>query len=150
MSIFRKTYRELIQYETFEDRFEYLRLSGIVCKETFGFDRYLNQQFYSSKEWRDVRDFVIIRDGGCDLAHPDFEIQSQLYVHHINPITKQDILEREPLILDPENLVLVSFETHNAIHYGDKTLLRTNYIDRKPNDTCPWKGGSNGQHTHFY
>ena len=144
MSIFRKTYRELIQHETFEDRFEYLRLSGMVCKETFGFNRYLNQQFYSSKEWRDVRDFVIIRDRGCDLAHPDFEIQGRLYIHHINPIDKQDILERSPLALDPENLILVSFDTHNAIHYGDKTLLQTNYIDRKPNDTCPWKGGIYG------
>lgn len=136
-----KTYSELIQLETFEERYEYLRLGGRVGEETFGFDRYLNQAFYKLEEWLDVREFVIIRDNGCDLGSADHEIPEGvvIMVHHINPITKEDILERNPCLFDPENLITTIKRTHDAIHYGDKSLLNLPPVERRPNDTCPWK-----------
>lgn len=144
-----KSYSEVIRLETFEERFAYLKLTGSVGMETFGYDRYLNQKFYTAKEWRAIRDYVIVRDNGCDLAHPDFSIGGKFYIHHINPISKDDILLRSDLMLNPENLILVSFETHNAIHYGaEETQFRFNG-DRKPNDTCPWKGVNDGQYSNY-
>ena len=136
-----KTYSELIQLETFEERYEYLRLGGRVGEETFGFDRYLNQAFYKLEEWLDVREFVIIRDNGCDLGSADHEIPEGvvIMVHHINPITKEDILERNPCLFDPENLITTIKRTHDAIHYGDKSFLNLPPVERRPNDTCPWK-----------
>ena len=135
-----KKYNELIQFETFEDRFEYLKMQGDVGKETFGFDRYLNQKFYKSEEWKKVRNDVIVRDKGNDLGINDREIKENIIVHHINPITPDDIKNKEPWILDPENLICVSLDTHNALHYGDASLLPSTYITiRKPNDTSPWK-----------
>lgn len=135
----RKTYSEMIQLESFDDRYNYLKLNGKVCGETFGFDRYLNQQFYKSKEWKKVRDKVILRDNGCDLGIPGREISGNIYVHHMNPLDVED-LDNTEYLLNPNYLVCVSMDTHNAIHYGDKSLMHKNdLIDRKPNDTCPWK-----------
>lgn len=135
-----KKYNELIQFETFEDRFEYLKMQGDVGQETFGFDRYLNQKFYKSEEWKKVRNDVIVRDKGNDLGIKDREIKENIIVHHINPITPDDIKNKEPWILDPENLICVSLDTHNALHYGDASLLpSTDITIRKPNDTSPWK-----------
>ena len=136
-----KTYSELIQLETFEERYEYLRLGGRVGEETFGFDRYLNQAFYKLDEWLDAREFVIIRDNGCDLGSADHKIPEGVVVmvHHLNPITKEDILERNPCLFDPENLITTIKRTHDAIHYGDKSLLNLPPVERRPNDTCPWK-----------
>ena len=134
-----KTYSELITLPTFEERFEYLRLNGVVGEETFGFDRYLNQMFYKTKEWRAVRRQVILRDHGCDLGVEGFEIQGNIYVHHINPITKDDILQRSEFLLDPEYLISTSYNTHQAITYSDKSLLILPPIERQPYDTCPWK-----------
>ena len=135
-----KSYLELIQLETFEDRFRYLRLNGAVGESTFGSHRRLNQLLYKMPEWRSVRNKVIIRDNGCDLAHSDFGLGDQpAYVHHINPITLQDILDRNPLIFDLNNLITVSFQTHQAIHYGDEGLLPKLPIERRANDTCPWR-----------
>ena len=134
-----KTYSELIKFPTFEDRFNYLKLNGVVGEETFGFDRWLNQRFYKSDEWRNIRDFVIIRDGGCDLAMDGYEIRGKLYVHHMNPIEQTDIIHSTERLIDPEYLVCVSHNTHNAIHYGDISMLVTEPVERRPNDTCPWK-----------
>lgn len=134
-----KSYSELIQLETFEERFEYLRLNGVVGEETFGYDRYLNQIFYKSKEWLSIRDYIIARDNGCDLGMEDREIHGKILIHHITPITKQDILERSEILLDPENLICVTKNTHDAIHYGDGSLLITAPIERTKNDTCPWR-----------
>lgn len=134
-----KTYSELIKYPTFEDRFNYLKLNGVVGEDTFGFDRWLNQRFYNSKEWQNIRDFVIIRDGGCDLAMDGYEIRGKLYVHHMNPIEQTDIIHSTDILIDPEYLICVSHNTHNAIHYGDISLLVTDPVERRPNDTCPWK-----------
>ena len=145
-----KSYLELITIPTFEERFEYLKLDGAVGKETFGYDRYLNQALYSSKEWRDFRRRIIIRDNGCDLACEGYEMQNGILIHHINPITIDAVINRRPVIFDPNNVVCVSHNTHNAIHYGDKGLLITTPIERTANDTCPWRkvrieeGGSNG------
>lgn len=141
MSIMKiKTYKELSRLSTFEERFEYLRLGGQVGKDTFGFDRIFNQQFYRSKEWKALRDFVIIRDNGCDLGIDGYEIHGQnILIHHINPITLDDISERSDFLLDPEYLISTTHNTHNAIHYGDKSLLKTAPIERSRNDTCPWK-----------
>ena len=136
-----RTYSELIKLQSFEERFEYLKLNGRVCEETFGFDRYINQVFYKSKEWRSVRDKVIIRDNGCDLALLDREIRGRILIHHMNPISKEDILRKSDMILNPEYLICTTKNTHNAIHYGDIGLLMKDPIERKPNDTCPWKGG---------
>lgn len=134
-----KTYSELITLPTFEERYEYLRLGGLVGEETFGFDRYLNQMFYKTPEWLEVRNFVIIRDNGCDLAIPDREIHGTILVHHMNPITKDDILRRSKFLLDPEYLISTVKNTHDAIHYGDGSLLITAPIERHKNDTCPWR-----------
>lgn len=137
-----RTYSELIKLQSFEERFEYLKLNGRVCEETFGFDRYINQIFYKSKEWQKVRDTVIIRDNGCDLGLQDREIRGRILIHHMNPISKEDILRRSDTILNPEYLICTTKNTHNAIHYGDISLLMSDPIERKPNDTCPWKGGT--------
>lgn len=134
-----RRYSELIQIPTFEERFEYLRLDGQVGVDTFGSDRYLNQIFYKSPEWKKIRDEIIIRDQCCDLAMPGYDIYGPVLIHHLNPITKEDILSRTDLLLNPEYLVCTIQSTHNAIHYGDVNLLITNPIERKPNDTCPWK-----------
>lgn len=135
-----RTYSELSQLPTFEERFNYLKIFGTVGEDTFGFDRYLNQQFYKSKEWKNVRDYVIVRDNGCDLGIPGREITGKIYIHHINPLTAEDVIESSDNLLNPEYLVCVSFDTHNAIHYGDISLAkRKDPIIRTKNDTCPWK-----------
>ena len=134
-----KTYSELIRLPTFEDRFEYLKLKGSVGKDTFGHDRYLNQVFYSSMEWRRLRDEIIIRDNGCDLGIEGREIGGKVYIHHLNPLGTNDILTHSKYLVNPEYLICVSFETHNAIHYGDINLLPRDPIERKRNDTCPWR-----------
>ena len=134
-----RTYSELITIPTFEERYEYLRLDGIVGEETFGFDRYLNQMFYKSDEWRSLRDKIIIRDCGCDLAMDDREIYGRILIHHMNPITREDILHRSKYLLDPEYLICTTKNTHDAIHYGDSGLLITAPSDSKKYDTCPWR-----------
>lgn len=134
-----KCYSELITIPTFIERYRYLRLGGKVGEDTFGFDRYLNQIFYKDPEWLRTRDLVIIRDGGCDLAMPDREILSRILVHHINPITKEDIINRDPKLFDLENLICTIKNTHDAIHYGDESLLLAEPIERRFNDTCPWR-----------
>lgn len=135
----KKTYSNLKQFESLKDRYEYLKLGGIVGDSTFGHNRYLNQEFYRSKEWLEVRDYVIIRDNGCDLGVEGYEIHSKILVHHMNPITLADIENRNPDILNPEYLISTSDRTHQAIHFGDKDLLPKDPIIRKPNDTVPWK-----------
>lgn len=134
-----RTYSELITFKTFEERYAYLRLGGIVGKETFGFDRYLNQMFYKTDEWKEIRDYVIIRDNGCDLAMEDREIYERIIVHHMNPITVEDILNRSKYLLDPEYLITTIKNTHDAIHYGDESLLIKAPVERKKYDTCPWR-----------
>ena len=135
-----RTYSELIRLPTFEERFEYLKLGGKVGKDTFGFDRIFNQKYYTSKEWKRVRDFVIIRDNGCDLAHEDHTIYgSKIIIHHMNPITLEDIENNTDILLNPEYLITTIHNTHNAIHYGDANLLPKDPIERTKNDTCPWK-----------
>lgn len=134
-----RTYSELIALPTFVERFKYLQLDGKVGEETFGFDRYLNQMFYKDPEWLEVRDWVIIRDNGCDLAIPDREIKSRILVHHMNPIRKEDILRRSKFLLDPEYLICTVKNTHDAIHYGNEDMLLLEPIERTRNDTCPWK-----------
>ena len=134
-----KTYSELIELPTFKERYGYLRLSGRVGKDTFGFDRYLNQNFYRSIEWKRVRDQVIVRDNGCDLGIEDRPIAGKILIHHMNPITDKDILNLTDILLNPEYLICVSHITHNAIHYGDENLLITEPIVRTKYDTCPWK-----------
>lgn len=133
-----RTYSELIQLSTFKERFEYLRLKGFVGKDTFGFDRYVNQRFYHSAEWKRIRRDVIIRDEGRDLAMPGYEIQNGLYIHHMNPIGIEDIQKATELLLNPEYLVCVSFNTHQAIHYGDASLLPELPVERRPGDTNLW------------
>ena len=134
-----KTYSELIALPTFEERYEYLRLNGRVGKDTFGFDRYLNQNFYRSAEWRRIRDRVIVRDNGCDLAIDDRIIYGKILIHHMNPITDKDLFNLSDILLDPEYLICVSHNTHNAIHYSDGERLVKDPIVRTKNDTCPWK-----------
>ena len=134
-----RTYSELITIPTFEERFEYLKLNGSVGLETFGYDRYLNQILYNSQEWRRFRPEIIVRDNGCDLACDGYEIFGKILIHHINPITAQDILNRNPKVFDPENVITTVHNTHNAIHYGDENLLITAPIERSRNDTCPWR-----------
>lgn len=134
-----RTYSELITLKTFEERFNYLKLKGQVGKDTFGFDRWLNQIFYRDPEWKSVRDYVIVRDNGCDLGVDGYEINGRILVHHMNPISKEDILERSKYLLDPEFLISTIHNTHNAIHYGDEDLLIKTPIERTKNDTCPWK-----------
>ena len=134
-----RTYSELIKIQTFEERFEYLNLDGKVGEETFGFDRYLNQVFYKSDEWKSIRNEVIIRDNGCDLGIEDREIHGRIIIHHMNPITVDDIIHRNEDILNPEYLICVADNTHKAIHYGDEDLLIKDLIERTKNDTCPWR-----------
>ena len=134
-----RTYSELITIPTFEERFEYLRLKGSVGKDTFGYDRYLNQVLYRSPEWKRLRNQIIIRDGGCDLACDGYDVYDKVLIHHLNPITVEDVLTRGRKVFDPDNLVCVSHNTHNAIHYGDVDLLVTGPIIRTKNDTCPWR-----------
>ena len=134
-----KSYSDLIQIPTFEERFKYLQLSGSVGKETFGFDRYLNQNFYRSVEWKRIRDEVIVRDNGCDLGIADRPIAGKILIHHINPITDKDIVNATNILLNPEYLICVSHMTHNAIHYGNDDLLIKDPVIRTKNDTCPWK-----------
>ena len=133
-----KTYSELISLPTFEERFRYLQLKGTVGKDTFGFDRYLNQNFYRSAVWKRVRDQVIIRDNGCDLGIEDRLIYGKVLIHHMNPINTRDILDLTEFLLNPEYLICVSHATHNAIHYGDEDLLIKEPVIRTKNDTCPW------------
>lgn len=135
-----KTYSELIKLPTFEERFRYLKLNGVIGEETFGFDRYLNQAFYLSEEWKRFRRGIIIRDNGCDLGMDDREIGGTIIIHHLNPITMDDILKRNiDVLLNPENAICVSHLTHQAIHYGDESLLITAPVERSKYDTCPWK-----------
>lgn len=139
-----RTYSELVQLPTFKERFQYLKLDGRVGLETFGYDRYLNQAFYKrADEWKKIRRHVILRDSDgddvFDMGVQGRPILGRIYVHHMTPITKEDILSRADWILDPEFLISVSFATHNAIHYGDETLLLSDPVERKPNDTCPWR-----------
>lgn len=134
-----RTYTELIQLPDFYSRFEYLKLDASIGDETFGFDRYLNQTFYHSAEWKRIRRDVIVRDMGCDLGVPGEEIAGRILIHHMNPITIDDVLSQNELLLNPEYLICVSHETHNAIHYGTEPITKPEYVERRPNDTCPWK-----------
>lgn len=134
-----RTYTELIRIEDFIERYEYLRLRGEVGVATFGWERWLNQELYKSSKWRRVRDKVIIRDMGCDLAHPDFQIGDRIIIHHMNPLTPEDIEDDVDEIYEPEFLICTSHMTHNAIHYGDQKLLPQLPVERFPGDTCPWK-----------
>ena len=134
-----RTYSELIKLPTFKERFRYLKLNGRVGEDTFGFDRYLNQQFYKSKEWLKVRDEVILRDGACDLGIEDRPINSRIIIHHMNPITKYDILNQTEFLLNPEYMICTIKRTHDAIHYGDESILFDGPVVRSKNDTCPWR-----------
>ena len=134
-----KRYSELILLPTFEERYKYLQLNGVIGDETFGFDRYINQMFYRSQEWRQIRDYVIVRDNGCDLGIEGHEIRGKILIHHMNPIGIKDIQQVNKFLLDPEYLITTMLSTHNAIHYGDESLLVKDPIERSKNDTCPWK-----------
>lgn len=137
-----RCYSELLQLSSFEERFEYLKLFGKVGAETFGFDRYMNQAFYNSAVWKRIRDKIIIRDNGCDLGILDRIIGSRIIIHHMNPISEKDLMELSDILLNPEYLICVSRETHNAIHYGNENqLIKSCVVERSPNDTCPWKKG---------
>lgn len=139
MSMMNKSYLEMMQLPTFEERYEYLKLGGLVGEETFGYDRYLNQVLYRSSEWKRFRRDIILRDNGCDLACDGYDIIGKILIHHINPITIDDITNRNSCLFDPNNVISTSLNTHNAIHYGDAELLMTGPIERTKNDTCPWK-----------
>lgn len=148
-----RSYLELSSLQTFKERYDYLKLDGRVGEDTFGFDRYLNQRFYHSREWRSVRDYVISRDMGCDLGVPGYEIYGRIYIHHMNPISVKDIERFTKNLIDPEFLICVTHNTHNAIHYGDQGLLIAEPIERRPNDTCPWKAGkeqTDGKHSYIH
>lgn len=136
-----RTYAELSKMDSYKDRFLYLQLNGVVGEETFGFDRYLNQVFYSSYEWKKVRRLVILRDDGNDMGMDDYPIQGRIMIHHMNPITVEDIEQRKDYIMDPEYLICVSHQTHEAIHYGDYglALYSKPYVERQPNDMIPWR-----------
>lgn len=134
-----KSYSELSKLATFQDRYNYLRLEGSVGRETFGFDRYLNQIFYRSQKWKSIRNQVIIRDQGCDLGIPGYEIHDRIIIHHMNPITLRDIEYESEFLLNPEYLISTVHNTHNAIHYGDESLLCLGPVERTPYDTCPWR-----------
>lgn len=136
-----RTYSELITLPTFEERYKYLKLNGTVGEDTFGFDRYLNQNFYRSNEWKSVRNQIILRDRGCDLGIPGREIFGKILIHHLNPIVTKDILLQTEFLLNPDYLVCVSHTTHNAIHYGNENFLLTMPVERSKNDTCPWRRG---------
>ena len=134
-----RNYEELSHISDFNERFEYLKLDGVIGDSTFGFDRYINQRFYRSKEWMSVRDFVIVRDEGMDMGTPDHPINGRILVHHMNPISIKDISDATEFLLNPEYLICVSHNTHNAIHYGDSSLLPGGIFERRPNDTWPWR-----------
>ena len=135
-----RTYSELILLPTFKERFDYLKLDGRVGEDTFGFDRWLNQQFYHSKLWLDAKREVIIRDNGCDLGLEGYEMSGRILVHHMNPIDKNDIIRKSDILLNPEYLISTCKRTHDAIHYGDFSLVNQNgFVERRPNDTCPWR-----------
>jgi hypothetical protein len=137
-----KSYSELITIPNYLDRYNYLKIGGRVGAETFGYDRYLNQLLYTCKEWRnDFRPKVITRDNGCDMAHEDYQLDTDIIVHHINPITVEDVINRSTKVFDFDNVVCVSRNTHNAIHYGDVSLLVLPPVERSKNDTCPWRRG---------
>ena len=150
-----RRYSELIRLSTFSERLDYLRIRGRVGEDTFGFDRYLNQNFYKSIEWKRFRDSIIVRDGGCDMALKDYPItdwvirggkpiRPRILVHHLNPLVKEDIIEHSDKLFDPENVVCVSFNTHNMIHYGgaDIVIPQKEFVERTPYDTCPWRKGA--------
>lgn len=139
MSYKRRSYRELSRIPTFNERFEYLKLDGLVGEPTFGFERSMNQMLYSSSKWRRLRNQIILRDNGCDLGVEGFEIPDKIIVHHMNPMTVDDLKDFSDDVFDPEYLICVSQITHNAIHYGDSNLLPKKPIERRPGDTCPWK-----------
>ena len=134
-----RTYSELITLSTFEERFKYLQLNGQVGESTFGFDRYMNQVFYRSQKWKSIRDFVIIRDCGCDLGVEGYDIHGKIIIHHMNPLSMRDIETESDFLLNPDFLICTTHNTHNAIHYGDEKLLVTAPIERTKNDTCPWR-----------
>lgn len=134
-----RAYTELSKLQSFKERYQYLQLNGFVGLDTFGYDRYLNQNFYRSREWKSIRDQVIIRDNGCDLGVEGYEIHGRIYIHHMNPILIADIEDRTEFLLNPEYLITTTHNTHNAIHYGDESLLILPPVERTPNDTCPWK-----------
>lgn len=136
-----RTLTELQQIDSYEDRYEYLRLRGVVGEQTFGSERYLNQGFYTSREWRELRHQIIVRDNGLDLGVPGYEISGKVYVHHMNPMTPQDIIHGRDSILDPEYLICVSHRTHNALHYGQAMPDLPILVERKPGDTLLWKNG---------
>lgn len=136
----RKCYSELIALPTFIERYRYLKLNGVVGEDTFGFKRWLNQVLYTSSDWKSFRREIARRDNGCDLAVRGFEVYGPVIVHHIVPITYEDVLSRSKCLFDPENVILTQLGTHNAIHYGDESLLNIAPVERTPNDTCPWKG----------
>ena len=139
MKTMTKTYSDLIKLPTFLERFDYLQIGGRVGEETFGSKRYLNQSFYHSAEWRKFRREIILRDRGCDLGCEGYDIYGKIYIHHINPINVEDILERKEVLMNPDNAISVSFKTHEAIHYGDIDLLPIEPVERRPNDTIPWR-----------
>lgn len=134
-----KSYKELIKLKTFEERLRYLQLNAIVGIETFGSGRWLNQRLYHSSLWNDVKNEIILRDNGCDLGLDGYEIRGRIYIHHLNPITKEDVLNNSSKLYDPNNLICVSFDTHQSIHYGSECAALSQLIERRPNDTCPWK-----------
>lgn len=134
-----RSYSELRQLSTFKERYDYLKLNGRVGAETFGYNRYVNQRFYRSTEWKHIRDQIIIRDNGCDLGVEGYDLHSRIYIHHLNPMTVDDIDQGRQMILDPDNLICVSFDTHQAIHFGDESLLPQLPIERISGDTCPWR-----------
>ena len=133
-----RTYLEMVRFDSFEERFEYLKLGGGVGRSTFGFDRYINQQFYASREWKDIRNYVILRDNGCDLGVDGYEIYDSPLIHHINPMVPEDIVHGETWILDPEFLITTTHNTHNAIHYGGENRMPKVIAERSPNDTKLW------------
>ena len=139
MTVSIRTYSELSNLKTFEERYRYLQLNGIVGKETFGFDRFLNQDFYRSQEWKRIRDMVITRDNGCDLGVEDRIVYGKIFIHHMNPFLPEDIVSGSDFLLNPEYLITTTLNTHNAIHYGDESLLETVPVERSRNDTCPWR-----------
>lgn len=134
-----RTYSDLVKLKTFDERFDYLKLTGVIGEDTFGFDRYLNQNFYKSSEWKTLRNHIIVRDFGCDLGVKDYEIFGKILIHHMNPITTKDIINRSEYLLDPEYLICVSYSTHNALHYGNEKPNNNVLITRTQNDTCPWR-----------
>ena len=134
-----RTFSEIQHFNSFEERFEYLKLSGKVGRETFGFDRYLNQMLYKSERWKRLRNDIIIRDRACDLGVEDYDIYDRIIIHHMNPISVDDILNESKFVFSPEFLICTSLRTHNAIHYGDINLVTERFVERRKNDTCPWK-----------